>query len=244
LAGVLHGIGAADERPVPPLNLVADFGGGGMLLACGMLAALLQATRTGEGQVVDAAMVDGAAYLMGMVHGLLSAGQWRDERGVNVLDGAAPFYRTYRTKDGKYVAVGAIERRFYRELLQKLGLDGEPLPDQHDRARWPELAERFATLFATRTRAEWEEIFADSDACVAPVLSIAEAAGHPHNRQRGTFVERDGVLQPAPAPRFSRTPSEIGQAPHGPGADGRSALAAWGLTAAEIRELIDAGVIA
>jgi alpha-methylacyl-CoA racemase len=242
LAGVLHAIGRKGERPVPPLNLVGDFGGGGMVLAFGVLAALLEAQRSGRGQVVDAAMVEGAAYLMGLMHGLVSQGAWRDERGVNILDGAAPWYDTYQTCDGGYLAVGAIERRFYEELLTKLGLDREALPAQHDRSRWGELRERLAAVFMTRTRAEWEEVFAQSDACVAPVLSIREAPAHPHNRARGTFLERDGVLQPAPVPRFSRTPATAGAPPHAPGSDTRAVLTDWGLAPADVDRLVAEGV--
>jgi alpha-methylacyl-CoA racemase len=243
LAGALHAIGQADAEPVPPLNLVADFGGGGMMLAFGMMAALLAAARTGRGQVVDAAMVDGAAYLMSMVYGLHSAGHWHDARQANILDGAAPWYRTYAASDGKFVAVGAIERRFYREFLMKLGLEGENLPDQHDRQRWPELTRRFAAAFATRTRDEWETVFAGSDACVTSVLSLAEAPAHPHNRHRGTFFEQDGVIQPAPAPRFSGTPAGGVSPPEEPGASTEDMLAAWGFASHEIERLRDLGVI-
>ena len=243
IGGALHAIGPAGGPPVPPLNLVGDFGGGGMLLAFGLVAAMLWAARTGDGQVVDAAMVDGTASLMGMVQGLVAAGVWRDQRGVNILDGAAPFYRTYETKDGKYVAVGAIERRFYLELLVGLGLNREPLPDQHDRSRWPELSQRFAAVFATRTRAEWEHAFAASDACVTPVLSIAEATEHPHNRARRTFLERDGVPQPAPAPRFSRTSPETGEAGRAPDADSADVLQSFGFAEDEIERMVATGVI-
>jgi alpha-methylacyl-CoA racemase len=205
LAGVLHAIGRKGEAPVPPLNLVGDFGGGGMFLAFGVLCALLEAQRSGEGQVVDAAMVDGSATLMALMFGLFAQGAWKDERGVNVLDTGAPWYDTYRTRDGKWLAGGAIEKRFYEAFVRRLGLDPGELPKQHDRSGWPELRRRFAEAIAARTRDEWERVFAGSDACVAPVLALGEVARHPHNAARGTFVEREGVLQPAPAPRFSRS---------------------------------------
>jgi len=243
LAGVLGAIGPPGGPPTPPLNLIGDFGGGGMLLAFGILAARMSALRTGEGQVVDAAMVDGAAYLMAPILGLHSAGLWRDERGANVLDGGAPWYGTYLTADDKYMAVGAIERRFYDELLEKLGLAGEALPDQHDRGGWPLLRARFAAAFRTRTRAQWESVFAGSDACVAPVLSLAEAPSHAHNRERGTFIERNGVTEPAPAPRLSRTPAAPGHPPHAAGADSEAVLADWGFSREEIERLRRAGVI-
>ncbi|MGH6815521.1 MAG: CaiB/BaiF CoA transferase family protein [Hyphomicrobiaceae bacterium] len=243
LAGVLHGIGRAGEKPVPPLNLIGDFGGGGMMLAFGVLAALIEARNSGKGQAVDAAMVDGAAYLMAMFYGLHAQGYWRDIRGGNVLDGAAPWYDTYPTKDGKYVAVGAIEERFYAELLARLGLDDTGLPAQHDRQGWPRLRQRFAEVFAGKTRAEWEAVFAGSDACVAPVLSLAETAHHPHNVARGLIVERDGVPQPAPALRFDRTPAAAGHAPHAAGADTESVLADWGFMPDEIAALKAAGAI-
>jgi alpha-methylacyl-CoA racemase len=243
LAGALHAIGRKGEAPVPPLNLVGDFGGGGMFLAFGVVCALLEAQRSGKGQVVDAAMVDGSATLMALMFGLFSQGTWKDERGVNVLDTGAPWYDTYATKDGKWLAVGAIERRFYQELIERLGLNPADLPRQHDRNGWPELKRRFAEAIAAKSRDEWEQIFAGSDACVAPILSLAEVAHHPHNAARGTFVERDGVLQPAPAPRFSRTVPEMGAPPRQPGADTDAVLADFGFSAAEIAQLKDACVV-
>jgi alpha-methylacyl-CoA racemase len=242
LAGALHAIGRK-EGPVPPLNLVGDFGGGGMFLAFGVVCGLLEAKKSGKGQVVDAAMVDGAAYLMAGIYGLFAQGSWLDERGANFIDGGAPYYDVYKTRDGKWLAVGAIETRFYEELIEKLGLAGKDLPKQHDRKRWPELKGRIAAAIATRTRDEWETIFEGSDACVAPVLAMGEVARHPHNRARSTFVERDGVLQPAPAPRFSRTSPEMGSAPRPRGADSEAALADWGFAPAEIAELTRAGVV-
>ena len=243
LAGVLHAIGREGQNPVPPLNLIGDFGGGGMFLAFGLVCALLEAQASGKGQVVDAAMVDGAAYLNGLMQGLLSQGTWRDERGVNLLDGGAPWYDTYRTMDGKFVAVGAIEGRFYQELIDKLGLAGAGLPAQHDRKGWPELRRRLAMVFASRTREEWTAHFAGSDACVTPVLAIGEAPRHPHNAARGTFIEPDGVLQPAPAPRFSRTAAAPGAPPRPAGADTREVLESCGFSASELDALTRDGVI-
>jgi alpha-methylacyl-CoA racemase len=243
LAGVLHGIGSADRPPQPPLNLVGDFGGGGMMLAFGVMAALWEAQRSGKGQTVDAAMVDGAATLMGMMYGLHAGGHWTDSRAVNALDGGAPWYATYTTIDGKYLAVGAIEGRFYQELIAKLGLAEAGLPDQHDQARWPELRAAFATRIATRTRAAWETVFADSDACVTPVLSMSEAPTHPHNLMRKSFYTNDGVTQPAPTPRFSRTAPEPVQAPKPIGTDSRQVLADWGFSASTITALAADGVI-
>jgi alpha-methylacyl-CoA racemase len=216
LTGALHAIGRAGERPVPPLNLVGDFGGGSMLLVVGVLAALWEAQRSGQGQVVDAAMVDGSSLLVQMMWGLRGQGLWADTRESNLLDGHAPFYDTYTCSDGRHVAVGAIEGRFYAALLAGLGLDDEELPGQHDPAGWPVLRSRFAEVFATRTRDEWAEVFAGTDACVTPVLSFAEVPSHPHLAARGTIVERDGVPQAAPAPRFSRTSTEVPEAPRAP----------------------------
>lgn len=242
LTGALHAIGRAGEAPVPPLNLVGDFGGGGMLLGFGIVCALLAAQRTGHGQVVDAAMVDGAALLTTMFWGMRAARQWSDARGENVLDSGAPWYDTYRTRDDAYMAVGAIEGKFYAELLQRLGLAGEALPAQHDRARWPELRARLATAFAARTRDEWTQVFEGSDACVAPVLSFAEAPAHPHAQLRGSHVSVGDVQQPAPAPRFSRTPGSVRGAPPERGAGGRAALRDWGFADATIAELRATGV--
>jgi alpha-methylacyl-CoA racemase len=243
LAGALHAIGRKGEAPVPPLNLVGDFGGGGMFLAFGVVCALLEAQRSGKGQVVDAGMVDGSATLMALMFGLHAQGTWKDERGVNVLDTGAPWYDTYRTKDGRWLAVGAIEKRFYEAFIEGLGLDPVGLPGQHDRAGWPELRRRFAETIAGKTRDEWERIFTGSDACVAPVLALGEVAQHPHNAARGTFVTRDGVLQPAPAPRFSRTVPEMGAPPCQPGADTDAVLADFGFSEAEIARLREGGAV-
>jgi alpha-methylacyl-CoA racemase len=202
VAGGVYPLGSPDAPPLPPLNLLADFGGGGAYLALGVLAALHQRELTGRGQVVDAAMVDGVASLTTMLHGMLAAGLWTDRRGENLLDGAAHFYRTYATADGGFMAVGALEPQFYRELLDALGLEAAEWP-QHDRSRWPEQSRQLAAVFASRTRAEWEKVFAGRDACVTPVLSLAEAATSAELRERGTYVDWDGVPQPAPAPRLS-----------------------------------------
>lgn len=237
LAGALGALGRAGEPPAPPLNLIGDFGGGGMLLALGVTAALLERERSGRGQVVDAAMVDGAALLTSFLYGLRAAGIWSDDRGTNLLDGGAPFYDTYETADGGYVAVGALEPQFYAALLTGLGLAEEALPGQHDRAGWPELRERFAGVFASRTRDDWAAHFADVDACVTPVLSAAEAPHHPHNAERGTFTAVRGLIQPAPAPRFSRTAAAVRQPPPG------ETLLAWGLLASEIAELRRTGAV-
>ena len=242
LSGALHAIGNAGGRPVPPLNLVGDFGGGGMLLGFGVLAALIEAQRSGKGQVVDAAMVEGAGLLTTMFWGMAAEGQWSDRRGENVLDSGAPWYDTYETRDGRFVAIGAIERKFYAELLQRLGLADEALPPQHDRTGWPALRARFAEVIRTKTRDEWSAVFSDSDACFAPVLSFAEAKAHPHNAARGAHVTVGGIDQPAPAPRFSRTPGAVRRPPPERGALGGEALAEWGFSPAEIERLRAAGL--
>jgi alpha-methylacyl-CoA racemase len=226
LTGALHAIGRAGERPVPQLNLVGDFGGGSMLLVVGVLAALWEAQRSGEGQVVDAAMVDGASLLAQMVWGLLGQRFWRDEREVNLLDGHAPFYDTYTCADGRHVAVGALEPQFYAALLAGLGIPAGELPEQYDRAGWPVLRDRFTEAFAARTRDEWAEAFAGTDACVTPVLAFGEVPAHPHLAARATIVERDGVAQAAPAPRFSRSVTEVPGPAREP-EDVESVLADW-----------------
>lgn len=243
LSGALHAIGRKDGAPVPPLNLVGDFGGGGMMLAFGVVAGILSAQRTGRGQAVDAAMVDGAAYLMAMMFGFRSAQQWNDERGTNILDTGAPWYDVYETADGKWLSVGAIEKRFYAAFLQGLGIADEGLPKQYEVARWPVLRARFAEVINSKTRDQWSEIFANLDACVAPVLSLDEVATHPHMRARDTLIERDGVLQPAPTPRFSVTPGQIGRSARLPGQDTDSVLAAAGLSADDIAQLHRSGVV-
>jgi len=243
ISGALSTVGRAGESPVPPVNLLGDFGGGGMLMALGILAALVERARSGLGQVVDAAMVDGSALLTSFIYGLRAAGGWQDKRGVNLLDGGAPFYDTYVTADGEYVAVGALEPQFYAALLRGLGLTDAGLPDQHDRARWPVLRERFAQAFASRSRADWEQVFAGTDSCVSPVLTPAEAPAHPHARARQAFIDVGGITQPAPAPRFGRTSAGQPSAPPRPGADTDAVLTNLGLTGAEVRDLRARGVI-
>ena len=244
VAGALHPIGQQGRAPVPPLNLLGDYGGGGLLLAFGIACGLLEARRSGQGQVIDAAIVDGAALLTTMVHELAPLGLWNERRGTNLLDGGAPFYGVYETADGEHMAVGALEPKFYAELLGRLGLDAGDLPAPADRARWPQLRERLAAVFRTRTRAEWCELLEGSDACVAPVLRPSEAPAHRHNLERGTFVPVGGSPQPAPAPRFSRTPPAPPSPPSAPGQHTDEVLAAWGFDAAEIAGLRGAGAVA
>jgi len=244
IGGALWSLGRADSAPVPPLNLVGDFGGGGMLLAFGMVAALLEAARSGEGQVVDAAMVDGAATLMTMIHAFHRHGLWNDERGANMLDTGAPFYEVYETSDGKWMAVGGIEAQFYAELIRGLGLEGDSsFPSQMSRDQWASMKARFAEIFKSKTRDEWSAIFDGTDACVVPVLSPWEAHLHPHNVARSTFVEVNGTVQPAPAPRFSRTPSAISKPPSPPGADTISALVEWGVAEDKVTKLRESGAL-
>ena len=244
LAGALHSIGRKDERPVPPLNLVGDFGGGALYLALGVVTGLLEAQKSGKGQVVDTAMVDGVASLMTAIYGMRGAGVFTDNRGENMLDTGAHFYDAYETSDGKYICIGSIEAKFYEELLQLSGLKGEELPRQLDRKSWPAMKERIAKLFRTKTRDEWCRIMEGSDVCFAPVLSMEEAPRHPHNRQRATFVEDYGVIQPAPAPRFSRTPSAIQRPPARPGEHTEEALRDWGFSASDLERLRACGAIA
>lgn len=230
ISGALHAIGRNESPPPPPLNLVGDFGGGALYLAMGVCAALLDAQRSGKGQVIDCAMTDGAASLMAMFSGMRAAGWWMDDRDANLLDGGAPFYDTYQCADGQYVALGAIEPQFYALLLEKTGLAGDPaFAAQMDRTAWPALSEKLAGIIRTKTRAEWTALLEGSDACFAPVLSLAEAPSHPHNEARGTFTEIAGVVQPNAAPRFSRTPAAIQGPPAAPGADTDAVLADWGV---------------
>jgi alpha-methylacyl-CoA racemase len=244
LAGVLDHIGRRGERPLPPLNMVGDFGGGGMLMAFGVACALVETARSGRGQVVDVAMVDGAAVLMQMMYGMRAMGIWNDERGANLLDTGAHFYDVYETKDGEHVSIGSIEPQFYAELLEKTGLAGADLPAQLDRSQWPKLHERLTAVFKSRTRAEWCEIMEGSDVCFAPVLSMGEAPEHPHNVHRRTFLEHAGVVQAAPAPRFSRTPPEVVRAAPHIGQDTDAVLAEHGFTPEETRKLRAAGAVA
>ncbi|MBZ8134509.1 CaiB/BaiF CoA-transferase family protein [Afifella sp. IM 167] len=237
LTGLLDAIGEKDRPPAVPLNLVGDFGGGGLLLAFGMVSAILAARESGKGQVVDAAMTDGAALLGSMIYGFRAGGGWKSERGANLLDGGAHFYATYLCADGRAVAVGAIEPKFYRIFLERLGLDAEEWGAQAETGRWPEQKARLAAIFAEKPRDHWTGLFADCDACVAPVLDLDEAMAHPQNLARGTFVEVDGVRQPAPAPRFSGTPTALPEPPSRPGADTDAVLEEWGVEAGRIVEL-------
>lgn len=243
LTGALWSIGRPEERPVPPLNLVGDYGGGGMLLALGMLAALLEAKGSGRGQVVDAAMVDGAALLMAPIYAMLARGRWRNERGANMLDGAAPWYDTYECADGRYLAIGPIEPQFFDLMIAKLDLDPARFAGRMEPANWPALRAELAAVFCTRTRDDWAALFEGTDACVAPVLDLHEAPAHPHNKARGTFQQREGAVQPAPAPRFSRTPAEPGLPPPLRGEHTEQVLADWGFSGAEIAALRQAGAI-
>jgi alpha-methylacyl-CoA racemase len=243
LVGALHAIGRAGQKPTPPLNLAADFGGGALYLAFGMVCALLEAQRSGKGQVVDAAMIDGAASLMTLFYGLRAAGEMSLNRGENLLDSGAFFYETYECADGKFVALAPIEGKFLAELYRRLDLDPSEFPAQYDRAQWPATKAKLAAVFRTRTRAEWCARLEGSDACFAPVLSLDEAPEHPHHRARGTFIDVAGIVQPAPAPRFSRTPAGIPTPPEDPGPDSAAALGDWGFTGAEIAALKAAGAL-
>jgi alpha-methylacyl-CoA racemase len=251
LGGVLAHLGRADEKPTPPINLVGDFGGGGMLMAFGLVCALLEAQRSGHGQVVDAAMVDGSATLMSMMWAFRAMGIWSEEKGTNMLDTGAHFYDTYECADGTFVSIGSIEPQFYAELLALTGFEatytdhGEEVPWQHDKARWPEMKDRLAGIFRTRTRDEWCEIMEGTDVCFAPVLTMSEAMAHPHNVARGTFTEVAGIPQPSPAPRFSRTPGEIQRPPAHVGQHTDEVLADWlGADAGRISALRGSGAVA
>jgi alpha-methylacyl-CoA racemase len=243
MAGALAAIGERGGPPVPPLNLVGDFASGSLYMVMGVLAALIEARRSGEGQIVDAAMVDGAANLMTMHLGYRQAGIWSLERGVNSVDGGSPYYTTYRTRDGKFMAVGAVEGRFYRLMIEGLGLELAALPPQHDSSRWDELRARIAEAFATRTRDEWAAVFEGTDACVSPVLDMDECRAHPLARERNLFKELDGVTGPASAPRFSRTPGGIRHGVLDPRASTHEGLLAWGMDSQAIDRLAEAGVI-
>ncbi len=244
ITGALYAVGRGGEKPVPPLNLIGDMGGGGMLLVNGILAALLETHNSGKGQVIDAAMVDGAAQLMWMVHGMQAAGSWNEaQRESNMLDGAAHFYDTYECADGEYISVGSIEPQFYSLLIEKAGLDPEEFADQHNRERWPELTARLAEVFKTRSQAEWCELMEGTDACFAPVLDFVAAARHPANVARDVYIEVDGITQPAPAPRFSRTPGEVKHGARELGADTDETLSAMGFETQEIQALREGGSI-
>ena len=244
LSGALSAIGRAGQAPAPPLNLVGDYGGGALYLALGVVAALLEAQRSGQGQVVDAAMIDGAASLMSATYGLFASGLGDGPRGTNLLDGGAHYYDVYETRDGRYVSLAPVEPKFYAALLERLGIEAADLPHTGDRTRWPALKAKLAAVIGTRTRAEWTECLEGSDACFAPVLDLHEAPRHPHNRARDTFVEIGGHWQPNAAPRFSRTPSAVRAPPAAPGAHTREALGDWGTDEDTIDRLLDAGVLA
>ena len=244
LAGALHAIGEKGGKPVPPLNLVGDFGGGGMLLAYGLVCAMLEASKSGKGQVVDAAMVDGSATLMAMFFTMHAGGAFKEDRGTNLLDGGAHFYGTYETSDGKYISLGSIEPQFYALLVELAGLDKEEFSAQMDAGQWDSFKEKLTAVFKTKTRDEWCAIMEGSDVCFAPVLSLSEVADHPHNKERQTFVTRDGIVQPAPSPRFSRTTAEIAGSPRTAGADSRDVLESAGLGAADIDALLASGAVA
>jgi alpha-methylacyl-CoA racemase len=243
LSGALHAIGEDGGKPVPPLNLVGDFGGGGMLLAFGIAAALVERASSGKGQVVDAAMTEGSALLMNGIFGMMHSGAWND-RGKNMLDTGAHFYNTYETSDNKYISIGSIEPQFYSILLEKSGLGNQELPPQMSRDNWPKLKESLTAIFKAKTRDEWDQIMLGTDICYAPVLSFAEAREHPHNVERQAFVEVDGLPQAAPAPRFDRTPPEVPGPAAAPGADTDEILASAGLSADEIAKLRSAGAVA
>jgi alpha-methylacyl-CoA racemase len=240
LSGALDAIGPA-EQPIPPLNLLGDFGGGALYLAFGMMCALWEARASGKGQVVDAAMTDGAISLMSVFYGLRDTGFTNGRRNQNLLDGGAHFYNTYETADGKWIAIGAIEPQFYQKLLERTGLAGPPCGAHMNRETWPEAKRQLAAIFKSKTRAEWDAIFADADACYTPVLSMQDAPNHPHNVARNTFVEIEGITQPAPAPRLSRTPGEVQGPPYAP--DNEAVLTAWGLSRSEIAALKVSGAL-
>jgi alpha-methylacyl-CoA racemase len=241
LAGVLGSIGRAGKAPVPPVNLLGDFGGGSTFLVIGVLAALWETARSGRGQVVDAAIVDGASSLTALLHGLMAAGQWTDRRGVNFLDTGVPWYDTYETADGEWMSVGALEQKFYAEFTRLLGVSDDVAALRDQQSSWPQLRAAIAKAFSGRTRAEWTDVFEGTDACVAPVLSLTEAANHPHLAARHTFIDVGGVTQPAPAPRFSRTVAPTPTSPPALGANTVDVLRDWGI--ADIDRLIDAGVV-
>ena len=241
LTGALHSIGPKDGPPSPPLNVIGDFGGGALYLALGLVSAILNARQTGKGQVLDVAMVDGAASLITAAYGLRSLGVWKDERGSNTLDGGAYYYGAYETKDGKYISIASIEPQFYAELVQRLGLEKEDLPAQHDRDQWPAMRKRLETLFRQKTRDEWCTVLEGTDVCFAPVLTLGEAPSHPHNKTRNAFIKVDGVVQPGPAPRFSGTPLEVRYGPPAPGANTVEVLGDWGFSKADVAALLESG---
>ena len=244
LSGALHGIGRQGERPVPPLNLVGDFGGGGMFLAFGVMCAVFETTRSGKGQVVDTSMVEGSAALMHMMYAWMAGNKWQDQRGVNMLDGAAHYYDSYETADQKYVSIGSIEPQFYQLLIEKAGLDPEEFAPQNEQAKWPELKARLASTIKTKTRDEWCNIMEGSDVCFAPILDMHEAAEHPHNISRGSYHHTDGVLQPAPAPKFSRSTPDTPRTPSSAGGDTLKVLESIGFSQADIKKFKNSGALA
>ena len=243
LTGAAYAIGREGQPPSPPLNLVGDFGGGGMLLALGVVAALLEAQKSGKGQVVDAAMTDGASILMTALYGMHGAGAWSDKRESNFLDGGAHFYNAYETAEGQFISIASIESKFYAEFLELTGFDDPSHTAHQDKGMWSENRIKMAQLIKTKTRSDWCELLEGTDVCFAPILSLSEAPSHPHNRSRDTFVENDGVVQPAPAPRFSRTPSQIQSAPSVPGSDTDAVLSDWGFSDSEIADLKGNGAV-
>ncbi|MFC3674906.1 CaiB/BaiF CoA transferase family protein [Ferrovibrio xuzhouensis] len=243
LSGALYPIGPEGSPPPPPLNLVGDFGGGAMYLAFGLVCGLLEATRSGKGQMVDAAIVDGVSSLMSFVYGYMAGGYWSERRGTNILDGSVPWYASYETSDGRYIAIAAVEARFYRQLVEKLGLGEAEIGKQHDRSAWPGLKQTFADIFRTRTRQDWSDLLEGTDVCFAPVLTPQEVPLHPHIRARGNFIEVDGIIQPGPAPQFSRTPGAVQGPPPQPGQHTAAILAEWGFGDDEIRCLQDSAAI-
>lgn len=243
ISGVLPFLGARDRKPAIPLNLIGDFAGGGLYLALGMLAAILESKTSGKGQVVDAAMLDGIGSLMTNQFGYAGSGNWVDERESNVIDGGSPWYNIYATKDDKYVSVAAVEPKFYQQLIAGMGLDAATLPDQHDKQSWPRVCQLFADVFVSKTRDEWCAVMDGREACFAPVLDVYEAIKHPHSAARNSYIEVDGVIQPGPAPRFSRTPSSVTRPSPVPGANTNEIMSAWGFSDAEIASLKSQGVI-
>jgi len=245
LSGALHAIGEKDSNPTPPLNLVGDFGGGGMLLAFGIAAALFETQKSGKGQVIDAAMTDGSALLMNAVFGIMNTGRWSSDRGTNLLDGGAHFYGTYETKDGKHVSIGSIEPQFYELLLEKTGLANDhDLPKQMSRDDWPNLRQKLEEVFILKTRDEWDEIMLGTDICYAPILTLEEAASHPHNSERETFSVSEGLIQASPAPRFSRTLPQLPEVATAAGSNTDEILAALGMNQSEIEDLKASGAVA
>ena len=244
LSGVLHCLGREDSKPVPPMNLVGEFGGGGMMLAYGIACALIEASKSGKGQVIDTAMVDGAALLMAPMYGMQAMGRWDgDRRGVNILDTGAHFYEVYETKDGKYISIGSIEPQFYKLLVEKAGIDAAEFADQHNKDKWRAYKQTLEKVFKTRTRDEWCAIMEYTDVCFAPVLSMNEVHEHPHNKERGTFIEVAGIRQPGPAPRFSRTKPEVKRPSPMPGEHNEEALKDYGFSGTDIEKLKTAGAI-